>query len=168
MLALLLLFLQGGWTVADDEDEAPPISITSPDVAKTYVYGRVKYHSLYWNKQMGLLIARVTFTDSDDSSTSEDEHEFKLPGVTLDAKTGVFSATSEKGETIPVAEYKTELFLKTIETTPNAHVRIIHPRGVVTVILEALSPSDPALRPSNPTDGSTNGVHSVNLNDILR
>jgi hypothetical protein len=65
-----------------------------------------------------------------------------------------------------VAHYKKTLFIKSIEVLPNARVRIVHPRGVITVILEAISPNDPAMHP--PADDSDpDATHSVDLGQIL-
>jgi len=135
-------------------DDGPPISITSPDTASTFAYGTIKNHALVWNKTAKMLIARVTFTDAqqDNSQAVDDTHEFRLPGVIFNEATGVFSATSAKGEVIPVAHVKKVLFINTIETLPNAVVRVLHPKGNVSVVLEAISPNDPAMHP--PKDGS--------------
>jgi hypothetical protein len=148
-------------------DDGPSISITSPDTASTFVFGTIKNHALIWNKAAKLLIARVTFVDAqqDNSQAYDDTHDFRLPGVTFDAATGVFSATSAKGEVIPIARIKKVLFINTIETLPNAVIRVLHPKGNVTVILEAISPNDPAMHapPDNP-----NGTHQVDIDKILK
>jgi hypothetical protein len=147
-------------------DDGPPISITSPDAGTTFAYGSVKSHALYWNKSQKMLMARVTFTDAEQSSgqANDDSHEFHFPGVSFDEAKGVFFATTKKGELIPVARIKKALFIKTIETTPNAAVRIIHPRGNITVILEAISPNDPAM---HPTPDNPDGEHKVDIDKIL-
>ena len=150
------------------EDDGPPISITSPDTATTFAYGTIKNHALIWNKSGKVLIARVTFTDAEQSlgQPNDDTHEFRLPGVTFDEAKGVFFATSAKGEVIPVARIKKVLFIKTIETTPNAVVRILHPRGIITVVLEAISPNDPAMHPP-PDSSDPDATHQVDINKIL-
>ena len=149
------------------QEEAPPISITSPDTGSTYVFGSLKSRSLFWNGRDHVLFARVTFTDADlldNNSPQDDTLEFRLPGVAFDAAKGIFSATTAKGEVIPVARIKKQLFLKTIEILPNARVRVLRERGTVTVILEAISPNDPAMhpQPANP-----NGEHAVDIRQIL-
>ncbi len=149
------------------EDDGPPISITSPDAGATFALGTIKSRSLFWSKKDKVLVVRVTFTDAESSigQANEDMHEYRLPGVSFDEAKGVFTATTAKGEVIPVAHFKKVLFIKSIETTPNAVVRIIHPRGGnVTVILEAISPNDPAMRPA-PTD--LDGTHKVDIDKIL-
>jgi hypothetical protein len=150
------------------QDDGPPISITSPDTATTFAYGIIKNHALIWDKKEKVLIARVTFTEelSNNSQPTDDTHEFRLPGVTFDEAKGIFSATTAKGEVIPIAHFKKVLFVKTIETTPNAVVRIQHPRGNVTVILEAISPNDPAMHQA-PATSDPNATHSVDINRIL-
>jgi hypothetical protein len=165
-LALALgLFLSGLlWAL---EDDGPLISITSPDRAVTFAYGSIKNRSLVWNKKEEVLIVRVTFTDAEQSngSSNDDTHDFKLPGVTFDEAKGFFFATSPKGIIVPVAHTKKALFFKTIEILPNAAVRILHPRGNVTVILEAISPNDPSMHPL-PMD--SNGTHKVDADKILQ
>jgi hypothetical protein len=109
----------------------------------------------------------VTFTDADlldNNSAQDDTMEFHLPGVTLDETRGIFSATTAKGEAIPIARFKKTLFIKTIEILPNARVRVIHDHGRVTVILEAISPNDPAMHapPPNP-----DGEHSVDAGKLF-
>jgi hypothetical protein len=149
------------------QDDGPPISITSPDKGDTFSYGSIQNRSLYWNKNEKVLVVRVTFIDAaaNISQANEDAHEFRLPGVSFDEAKGVFTATTAKGEVIPVAHFKKVLFIKSIETTPNAVVRIIHPHGGnVTVILEAISPNDPAMHPAA-TD--PDGTHKVDIDKIL-
>ena len=85
--------------------------------------------------------------------------------MTLDEAKGIFFATSAKGEVIPIARLKKTLFLKTIEVLPNAAVRIQHPRGDITVILEAISPNDPAMHAQPGTN--PNGTHQLDLNKLL-
>lgn len=175
MLRLLLVLWLGvfatGLAPAQDgvltKDDGPPISITSPDTGTTYAYGTLKQRSLYWDKRAKMLVARVVFTneESTDSTTPQDDTlEFRLPGVTLDDVKGVFSATTAKGEVIPIAHFRKQLFVKTIEVLPNARVRVIHERGTVTVILEAISPNDPAMHgsPDNP-----DGERSVGFKDLF-
>ena len=149
------------------QDDGPPIAITSPDAGSTFARATIKSRSLYWSKKDKVLLVRVTFTDeeSGNGQVNEDMHEFRLPGVSFDEAKGIFTATTAKGEVIPVAHFKKVLFIKSIETTPNAVVRIIHPRGGnVTVILEAISPNDPAMRAA-PTD--SDGTRKVDINQIL-
>ena len=153
---------------AEPGDDGPPISITSPDVATTFAYGTIKSHALVWNKSQKVLIARVTFTDSElnNGTPNDDTHEFRLPGVAFDEAKGVFFATTAKGEVIPVAHFKKVLFIKSIEVLPNANIRILHPRGNVTVILEAISPNDPAMHPA-PANSDPDGTHKVDIDKIV-
>jgi hypothetical protein len=157
-----------GFRAFPDEDEGPPISITSPDVGTTFVYGTIKNHQLVWNKVQKILLARVTFidTETNEGQPTEDVHEFRLPGVNLDEAKGVFFAQSARGEIIPIAHYKKTLFVKSIETLPNARVRIIRDHGNITVILEAISPNDPAMHPP-PESSDPDGTHQVDIKSIL-
>lgn len=164
LLAFALAVLPVTCTRAAPGDDGPPISITSPDTGTTYALATIKNRSISWNKRDHVLIVNVTFVELDSDSNNQfldDTHEFRLPGVSLDEAKGLFYATSAKGEQIPVAHFKKVLFMKTIETTPNAVVRIIHPKGGdVTVILEAISPNDPAMHSS---DVGPDAPHSVDL-----
>jgi len=166
LLALALTLFSSRILLA--QDDGPPISITSPDVGTTFAYGTIKNHALVWNKNQKVLIARVTFTDADQTNgtPNDDTHEFRLPGVTFDEAKGIFLATTAKGEVIPVAHIKKVLFMKTIETTPNAVVRVLHPRGTITVILEAISPNDPAMHPP-PNSSDPDATHQVDIDKIL-
>ena len=165
-LAFALLFSFSA--VAEPGDDGPPISITSPDKGSTYVLGKIKNHSLFWNKSQKMLIARVTFTDEEytENMAQDDTHEFRLPGISFDEAKGVFTATTAKGGVIPVAHFKKVLFIKSIETLPNAAVRVLHPSGNITVILEAINPDDPAMR-SGPAATDPNATHQVDINSIL-
>jgi hypothetical protein len=166
LVLVLAAFFLPGTVLAQDQEDGPPISITSPDTASTYAYGTIKSHVLFWNKAQKVLIARVTFTDYEQNSGqgNDDTHDFRIPGISFDEARGVFSATSAKGEVIPVAHVKKVLFMKSVETLPNAAVRVLHPKGNVTVILEAISPNDPAMQPPS-TD--PDGTHKVDIQKIL-
>ena len=171
LLALMLFAFLGrvvpAQTAETDDGPPPPISITSPDPGTTFAFGTVKDHTLIWRKSDKMLIARVTFTDAElnNGQSNDDTHEFRLPGVTYDASKGVFFATTSKGELIPVAHFKKVLFFNSIEVLPNAHVTISHPRGVVTVRLEAISPDDPAMHSSPPADSDRE--HRVDIDKVL-
>ncbi len=113
------------------------------------------------------MLALVTFTDAqmNEGQPNDDSHEFRLPGVTYDEAKGMLYATSSTGEVIPVAHLKRTLFIKSIETLPNARVRVVYPRGKITVILEAIRPDDPAMHPA-PTD--PDGTHDINLQSAVQ
>jgi hypothetical protein len=164
LIALALALLSPRLAFA--QDNGPPISITSPDAGSTYVYATLKNRSLLWSKRDQMLVARLTFAQIDDSggTIEDDTLEFRLPGITFDEAKGVYSAKSAQGEVIPIARVKKQLFLKTIEILPNAHVRIIRQKGNVSVILEAISPNDPAMHPgpSNP-----DAEHAEDIRQIL-
>jgi hypothetical protein len=165
LFSLLASFLlPAGALLADD---GPPISITSPDKAVTFAYGTIKQRTLFWDGRGKILMARVVFTDADPvvGSPQDDAHEFRLPGVSFDPAKGVFYAVSARGETIPVARLKKALFFKTIEVLPNAVIRIQHPRGNVTVILEAISLED--LKHVKPDDTNPDDTHAMDINSIL-
>ena len=161
-LFLVLLFALFPLRMMLAQNDGPPIAITSPDKGTTFAFGTIKTHSLIWRNNM--LIARITFTDQDVTTqeASNDVLEFRLPGVTYDSAKGIFYAQSVDGETIPVAHIKKTLFIKSIDTLPNAHVRVIHPRGVVAVVLEAISPTDPSMHPAA-SAAPSDGMHQVNI-----
>jgi hypothetical protein len=163
-LLLALLVLPARTLRADD---GPPIAITSPDTAVTFAYGAIKQRSLFWDGKDKLLIARVVFTDaqSNEGAAQEDQEQFRLPGVSFDETKGIFFALSARGEAIPVACVKKTLFFKSIEVLPNALIRVQHPRGNVTVILEAISPDD--LKHAKPVDTNPDDTHPMDINSIL-
>jgi len=167
LLFLVLALVFSIPLAAEPGDDGPPISITSPDKGTTFAFGTIKSHALIWNKNTKVLIARITFTDDhqDFTPTSDDTHDFRLFGINFDPAKGIFTATTAKGEVIPVAHFKRTLFIKSIETTPNAAVRVLHPKGNVTVILEAISPDDPAMQQTPDDPDST---HKVDINQIVQ
>jgi hypothetical protein len=168
-LAFVLLTLVLPPLFAQQSEEAGPlISITSPDTGTTFAFGSIKSRALIWNKKEKMLSAQVTFVDSEDGQlrNEEDTHSFRLPGVTFDEARGLFLATSPRGELIPVARVKKELFFFTIQMLPNAVVRVQHPRGNLTVVLEAIRPDDPALRSSGA--GDSNGTHPVDIQQSMQ
>jgi hypothetical protein len=167
VICLLALFLLGP-RLLHATDDGPTISITSPDAATTYAFGRLKDRSLFWDNKNKLLFARVVFTndDFDDVQPQDDQHNFRLPGVSFDATKGIFYAVSAKGETIPVARMKKTLFFKTIEILPNAHVSIEYPHGNVTVTLEAIRPEDPAMH-APPPGANPDDTHTADIKSIL-
>ena len=169
LLFFLLTFFGLTASALFAEDESGPlISITSPDTGTTFAFGKIKNHSLLWNEKEKMLSAEVTFVDEhqEEGQPIEDTHRFRLPGVILDEATGTFFATSAKGERVPVARRKKELFMKTIAVLPNAIVRISHRRGEISVILEAVRPGDLTAKPANATD--PDGTHSVDIHQIVQ
>ena len=157
-----------------ESESGPPILINSPDSASTFVFGTIKHRSLVWNESTQALYAEVTFTDQqqDNLQAEDDTHRFRLPGVTLDKAHGIFYATSAKGEAIPVARRKKELFLWNIEVLPNAIVRIYHRHGDVSVALEAIRPADVAREKKqqdqqNQSGANPDGSHTINIQDLL-
>ena len=165
VFALALLgFCSGSFSVR--ADDGPSIAITSPDQGTTFALGDIKSHTLFWDKDSKMLMAQVTFIDNhqNDAQAKEDIHQFRLPGITFDEAKGIFFATSADGVLIPVAQVKKALFFRAVVTTPNARIRILHPRGNLTVVLEAMRPDDPALH-QKPSD-SDSGL-KVDVDNIL-
>jgi hypothetical protein len=67
-----------------------------------------------------------------------------------------------------VARPKKVLFLTSIEPLPNARVRIFHDHGELSVMLEAISPNDPAMHPKPaPADGDSS-TRAVDIGSVLR
>jgi hypothetical protein len=167
MLRFVFLFLALDALPLAAQEEGPPISITSPDTASTFVHSTIKHRTLIWDDATKTLSAEVTFVDDqqDSSQSNDDTHRFRLPGVAFDPERGIFYATSATGEKIPVAQKKKAWYLASIEPLPNAAVRIIHRHGVVTVTLEAIRPADLA-KQQKPTTNA-DGTHSVDLRQLL-
>jgi hypothetical protein len=170
-LLLLLLALTSLPLLAEDES-GPVISIQSPDTATTFAFGRIKNRALIWNDATKTLSAEVTFVDDQQTNLQENDDtlRFRLPGITFDKAHQIFYATSPKGEVIPVARRKKVLLFPTIEVLPNAIVRISHPRGLVSVWLEAIRPADVARMKQEQGESDTNsmGEHAINLQSILQ
>jgi hypothetical protein len=167
---ILLLFLAVALPLLAADESEPPISITSPDTATTYAFGKIKSRSLHWSEAKQTLSAEVTFVDEqpDSLQSNEDSHSFLLPGITLDKAHGIFYATSVKGEVIPVARRKKSLFLTTIQVLPNAIVRVNHSHGNVTVTLEAIRPADVAKEQrKQDAEGGPDATHSIDLHQLL-
>ena len=152
-------------------NDGPPISITSPTAGTTFARCDIKNHSLIWNKNRKMLVACVTFTDAQQNNgqPQDDTHYFDLPGVSFDEAKGVFTATAVGGEVIPVAKISKVLFIKSIVVLPNANVRIMHPRGEISVVLEAIRPNDPAMHaePAKDPNSNPDGTHTVDLKSLL-
>ena len=167
LLALTLLLV--GSKAFGAADDGPPISITSPDAGVTFAYGSIKNRSLIWNQRNQMLTAMVTFTDAQQASGQPNEETlyFRLPGISFDEAKGLFFATSAKGQVIPVARIKKMLFIKSVEATPNAVVRVQRMRSNVTVVLEAISPDDPAMH-TDPASTDADGSHKVDIQKIIQ
>ena len=168
---IITLLLLGPVSLFGWNNDGPPISITSPTKGTTFARCDIKNHSLIWNKGRKMLMVVVTFTDGQQNmgTPQDDTHYFDLPGVSFDEAKGIFTATAIGGEVIPVARITKALFIKSITVLPNANVRIMHPRGDITVVLEAISPNDPAMKappPKNPNDNG-DGTHNVDLKSLL-
>jgi hypothetical protein len=170
-LALIVaLFLFGPFTLFAWENDGPPIVINSPQGGTTFARCDIKSHTLVWNKNRKMLVAIVTFTDAQQNqgTPQDDTHYFDLPGVNFDEAKGLFTATAPSGEVIPVAKISKMLFIKSITVLPNANVRIMYPRGNITVVLEAISPNDPAMKapPKNDSE-NPDGTHNVDIKSLL-
>jgi hypothetical protein len=166
MLRFVFLFLAQGALPLAAQENSPPISITSPDTASTFVQSTIKHRALIWDDATKTLSAEVTFVDDQQDSLqpNDDTHRFRLPGIAFDPAHGIFYATAATGEKIPVAQKKKTWFLTSIEPLPNAAVRVIHRHGVATVTLEAIRPAD--LAKQKPTTNA-DGTHSVDLRQLL-
>jgi hypothetical protein len=174
LVLVIALFLFGPASLFAWQNDGPPIAITSPDTGTTFSHADIKSHSLIWQKKSKSLVAVITFSDArdTDSQAPDDTHYFQLPGVTFDEAKGIFTAVAASGEIIPVARIKKSLFLKSIEVMPNANVRIMAPGGDITVILEAISPNDPAMHPKSAKDSNSDSdpdaTNKINLKDLLK
>jgi hypothetical protein len=167
-LVLALLFSRPEFLHAFGDD-GPPISITSPNTDTTFPHADIRTHKLIWYKNRKMLVACISFTDArqNDTTSNDETYYFDLPGVTFDETKGIFTATSAKGEVIPIAHFKKTLFLKTIEVLPNANIRVMCPGGQITVILEAMSPNDPAMRKA-PPETDPDSTKGVNFNQLFK
>jgi hypothetical protein len=170
LILVVALFLFGPTALFAWNNDGPPIVITSPQGGTTFARCDIKNHSLIWNKNRKMLVAVVTFTDAQQNTGTpqDDTHYFDLPGVNFDEAKGIFTATAPGGEIIPIAKISKMLFIKSIVVLPNANVRILHPRGDISVVLEAISPNDPAMKapPKNDSE-NLDGTHNVDVKSLL-
>ena len=89
-------------------EPARMLRITSPDTAQTFTDSTTTRHLLRWDERAQALRVVMVFvnTASQGNGTNrvEEQFTFRVPGVSLDPATGVFSVRGPRGNAIPVAK----------------------------------------------------------------
>ncbi len=84
------------------------LRIESPDKVQTFTDNTVLRHLLNWDDRAQLLRVVMVFSNasaqSQGSSRVEEQFTFRVPGISLDAATGVFSVRGPRGNPVPVAK----------------------------------------------------------------
>ena len=149
-------FSSAGMPVRCEAREAAygfPVRIVSPDTAQTWVVGGVTTHyKLFWDDRKGELLALLTFSNSPRvdrwERRSEQQFNFRLPGVWLDessqtlyARAGAGNSGSKggSGRAVPVATLRGGGFLtERVRPAPGTLIRVsINGQGLVRVTLNA-------------------------------
>ena len=122
---------------------ADAVSVTSPNHARTYVYGAVTWHQLYLERTRGELGARITFSnypfaDANEPRTDQ-PFDFRFPGIHVDLAQHAFVATGRRGESIPVAWFRGDPSCGWIKLAPNAKIYLLKESGRVTATVTATS-----------------------------
>ncbi len=132
--------------------ESGQLQLISPDTAQTFAGGVTIRYLLNWDSRAQVLRAMLTFSNSpyQDTNTQRKEEQFgfRIPGVTLDANSGVFFARDPAGNNVPVAVQVRGGggFLSRrnpIEPTVGSTIYVSKPGGRVSVRLIA-KPAAPA------------------------
>jgi hypothetical protein len=111
---------------------ADPVSVSSPDHARTYAYGAVTWHQLYLERTRGEL------ADANEPRTHQ-PFDFRFPGIHVDFARHAFVATGRRGEFIPVAWFRGDPSCGWIKLAPNAKIYLLKESGRVTATLTATS-----------------------------
>jgi hypothetical protein len=119
---------------------ADAICITSPDHARTFVYGQTIWHGLYLECTARELAARITFSNlpyaGDDEPRRDESFDFRFPGVQFDSARRAFFVNGRHGEQIPVARSRDPAF-GWIDLAPGAKIYLLKESGRVTATLTA-------------------------------
>jgi hypothetical protein len=137
VIVLALILITSASVMAD------AVSVTCPNHARTYAYGAVTWQQLYLQRTRGELAARITFSnfpfaDANEPRTDE-EFEFRFPGVHVDFARHAFVTAGRRGESIPVAWFRGNPSCGWIKLAPNAKIYLLKESGRVTATLTATS-----------------------------
>jgi hypothetical protein len=98
------------------------------------------WHQLYPAYANGELVARITFSNlpyaGDDEPRRDESFDFRFPGVQFDSARRTFFARNARGELIPVARSRNNLF-DGIDLASGAKIYVLKESGRVTAILTA-------------------------------
>ena len=137
---------------------AQMLRVESPDKAQTFTDSTTLRHLLSWDARGQVLRVVMVFTNSNTqgqgSNRVEEQFTFRLPGVSLDPATGLFTARGPRGLTVPVARrvrggggFSTQ---NAVEPTAGSRVFVSIVEGLVKVTLAA-DPAGSAVTDRSPT-----------------
>jgi hypothetical protein len=120
---------------------ASATSVISPNHPQTFAYCQVLSHQLYVERASGELAARITFSNlsyaSDEEPRRDESFDFRFPGIKFDATRRTFFVGGRRGQMIPVAQFRSDLFSAWIDLAPGAKIYLLKKSGRVTAILTA-------------------------------
>src|SRR5262249_16562797 len=120
---------------------AAATSITSPNHAQTFAYGKMIWHQLYLDRSGGELGARITFSNlpyvGDDEPRRDESFDFRFPGVRFDPARRIFFASRRHGEPVPVARFRGVPVCDWVDLAPGAKIYLLKDNGRVTATLTA-------------------------------
>jgi hypothetical protein len=134
------------------------VRIESPDNAQTFTDSTTVRHLLRWDARAQALRVVMVFANSGSqgqgSNRVEEQFTFRLPGVSLDPETGVFTVRGPRGLAVPVAKrvrggggFSTQ---NAVEPTVGARVFVSIVEGLVKVTVTA-DPAGSAVTDRQPT-----------------
>ncbi len=115
------------------------VQLISPETPQSWSYGSMTDHRLIWNSKKKEFRVQLTFSNQDYSSETDlpekETYQCPFPKVTFDEASGIFSAKSPKGFSVPLAKRVNVLFGTQIELLPTSRVVIfnVHGRLIVTL-----------------------------------
>lgn len=148
------------------EVPARMLKIASPDKAQTFTDGTTTRHLLNWDERGQALRVFLVFvgyssTQGNGNNRVEEQFGFRVPGITFDAASGVFSARGPSGKAIPVARrvrggggLRTQ---NAIEPTVGTRIFVSIVEGEVKVTLTA-DPASAAVTDRSPTHWVIDGA----------
>ena len=141
------------------------LKIVSPDKAQTFTDSTTTRHLLSWDERTQALRVVMVFVNSNvqgqGTSRVEEQFTFRVPGVSLDAASGVFSVRGPRGNAIPVARrirggggIRTQ---NAVEPTVGTRIFVSIVEGEVKVTLTA-DPAGAAVTDRSPTHWVIDGL----------
>jgi hypothetical protein len=134
--------------------QSPHVDILSPEVPQTWAYYQLGRRTWQWDDSSGTLSVQVEFMTGsygDETSPRSLDRQvvtFPFPGVTFNPGTGIFSATSSQGQSIPLLQRQDQALGPRIILLPTSRISLINFSGKITAILSGTTD------PSYATGGS--------------
>lgn len=145
------------------------LRIESPDKVQTFTDCIILRHLFGWEERAQTLRVVMVFSNSNTqgqgSSRVEEQFTFRVPGISLDPESGVFSVRGPRGNAVPVAKrvrggggLRTQ---NAIEPTTGTRIFVSIVEGLVKVTLTA-DPAGSAVTDRSPTHWVIDGLVGVN------